>query len=220
MEKKDVEKAKEIIKQFDPALLMRAMQEIDTKVEEEKAKDGIRKVYESIPDAKKRGEILSKAVAELEMELIDKEVMNVRASIEKIDKEVLQEAAKDYFEAIDVKEGCICINPEFCYYPLYCEGYHIHCNGYHIYCRSREECRISLCGYSICGYSICGYRICGHHLFEQCKSIGMIPDIPDIPVDWWKKVITEGAIKEILESPELPKAMEKMIKEMKMKGEL
>lgn len=211
MEKKDVEKAKEIIKQFDPALLMRAMQEIDTKVEEEKAKDGIRKVYESIPDAKKRGEILSKAVAELEMELIDKEVMNVRASIEKIDKEVLQEAAKDYFEAIDVKGMCICINPEFCMRYLISCSYPEFCKRYQIFCRYPEWCGILIS---------CGYRICGHHLFEQCKSIGMIPDIPDIPVDWWKKVITEGAIKEILESPELPKAMEKMIKEMKMKGEL
>jgi len=189
MEKKEVERAKEIIKNFNPALVMRAMQEIDTKVEDvEKAKDGIRKVYESIPDTKMRAEILSKAVTELETEVIDKEVKNVRTSIEKFDKEVLLEAAKDYLEASGL--ATMCMYPE-CICP---EKYYDWCK-YSLLCKNPElyQCRNDLCGSPI-------------HLVEKYW--------------WWRKIMTEGLVKEVLGSPELPRAMEKMINEMKKRGEL
>lgn len=189
MEKKEVERAKEIIKKFDPALVMRAMQEIDTKVEDvEKAKDGIRKVYESIPDTKMRAEILSKAVTELETEVIDKEVKNVRTSIEKFDKEVLLEAAKDYLEASGL--ATMCMNPEF----ICPEPPHL--------CKNPEflGCSEAL---SICGPSL--YLV---EIYWWWK-------------DWrWKEYMTEGLVKEVLGRPELPRAMEKMINEMKKRGEL
>ena len=202
MEKKEVERAKEIIKNFDPALVMRAMQEIDTKVEDvEKAKDGIRKVYESIPDTKMRAEILSKAVTELEMEVIDKEVKNVRTSIEKFDKEVLLEAAKDYLEASGVATMCMypeCICPEGKYYDL-----------------SRSKLP-HLCKYP-------EYHLCKYPEFYPCindlKGCGPFTIHP-VEMDWGRKVMTEGLVKEVLGSPELPRAMEKMINEMKKRGEL
>ncbi|KAF5433296.1 hypothetical protein C5S36_06750 [Candidatus Methanophagaceae archaeon] len=200
MEKKEVERAKEIIKNFDPALVMRAMQEIDTKVEDvEKAKDGIRKVYESIPDTKMRAEILSKAVTELEMEVIDKEVKNVRTSIEKFDKEVLLEAAKDYLEASGIATMCMylvteCIGPEGKYYDL---------------SRSKPP---HLCEYSL----LCKYPEYLCTIALNCGSL-----LHPVEEDWrWRKVMTEGLVKEVLGSPELPRAMEKMINEMKKRGEL
>ena len=211
MDKRDVEKAKEILKKFDPALVMMAIQDADTKVDDvEKAKDGIRKVYESIPDTEKRSEILSKAVTEVETEVIDKEVKNVRVAIEDIAKDVLVEAAVD-LEVIDPAHR-ICHHYHIgCYrYLIGCYHYHVGCYRYLIGCHH----------YHIgCRYSImyeCKALIGFEH--ECSAMLGLEMAVP--PEEYITHPLKEELVNEVLTSPELSRAMEKMIKDMKKKGEL
>jgi hypothetical protein len=116
MAKKDVEKAKKIIERFDPALVAVAMQEMDVKaIDVKRAKEKIRKVYDSIPTKPQQDKmkVLSKAVAEVELELVQKEIENVKVALREFDRAVLVEAAKDY--VIDATSICwfpICICPE------------------------------------------------------------------------------------------------------------
>lgn len=116
MAKKDVEKAKKVIERFDPALVTVAMQEMDVKaIDVEKAKERIRKVYDAIPTKpqKDKMKVLSKAVAEVELEVVQKEIENVKVALREFDRAVLAEAAKDL--AIDTSSICIfpiCICPE------------------------------------------------------------------------------------------------------------
>lgn len=219
MEKKDVERAKEIIKKFDPALVMMAMQETDTKVEDvEKVKEGIRKVYESIPDTKNRSEILSKAVTEVETEVIDKEVKNVRAAIEDIDKAVLMEAAED----LEIVDPARRICP---YYNIGCYRYNIGCYRYLVGCHISIGCHRYLVG---CHFSIggCHYYIrppeheCGAMLGPDYGCIGSLGFEVVPPEEYITHPLKEEIVKEVVTSPELFRAMEKMIKEMKKKGEL
>ncbi len=211
MDKRDVEKAKEILKKFDPALVMMAIQDADTKVDDvEKAKDGIRKVYESIPDTEKRSEILSKAVTEVETEVIDKEVKNVRVAIEGIAKDVLVEAAVD-LEVIDPAHR-ICHHYHIgCYrYLIGCYHYHVGCYRYLIGCHH----------YHIgCRYSImyeCKALIGFEH--ECSAMLGLEMEVP--PEEYITHPLKEELVNEVLTSPKLSRAMEKMIKDMKKKGEL
>ena len=213
MDKRDVERAKEILKKFDPALVAMAIQEADTKVDDvEKAKDGIRKVYESIPDTGNRSEILSKAVTEVEAEVIDKEVKNVRAEIEDLDKEVLVAAAVD-MEVIDPAR-------------MICPLYRIGCY-YHIHCYSYIGCHIHIG----CYYHIHCYRYIGCHtrIWHECRAMlgfehgcgARIGLEMDLDMDrYTTHPLKEELVEEVLASPELSRAMERMIKDMKKKGEL
>ena len=225
MDKRDVEKAKEILKKFDPALVMMAIQDADTKVDDvEKAKDGIRKVYESIPDTEKRSEILSKAVTEVEAEVIDKEVKNVRAAIEDIDKEALVEAAVD-LEVVDPTHRLCLFHHIGChYYNIGCYYSNIGCHYHSISCyHSSIGCHYHSIG---CHYSSIGCHIfIGHECrimlgFEHgCRAmLGLEIVVP--PEEYIINPLKEELVKEVLTSPELSRAMEKMIKNMKKKGEI
>ncbi len=232
MTDEDVELVKEKIKKLDPALVMLAMQEMDIKSDEvEKAKKGIREVYESISDTEKKPEILSKALAELEPEIIDKEIKNVRAMLEDIDKDVLLKATRDLETAASAQLcikyliGCgyriICLR---CIrYSIicldYCVGHSIiclDCVGHSIICRSYRI---------ICGYYVgCGYRIiCPSYEVGCHASIGCGFEIafePPSPGETVTREVKEETVKELVKSPELSKAIMKMIKEMKKKGEI
>ncbi len=249
MTDEDVKLVKEKIKKLDPALVMLAMQEMDIKTDEvEKVKEGIRGVYESISDTEKKPEILSKALAELEPEIIDKEIKNVKAILENIDKDVLLKATRDLETAASAQ---LCIKYLIgCGYRIICPSYEIICTrcvGYRIICLDCVGYRIICSSYEIrCGYRIicpsyevgCGYRIicpsyevgCGYRIICPSYEVGgcrasigcgfAIAFEPPSPEEIVTREVKEETVKEVVKSPELSKAIMKMIKEMKKKGEI
>lgn len=129
MSDKNVEFAKGKIKKLDPELVRLALREKDFEKDEvEKAKEGIRQVYESISDTEKKPEILSRALAELSPEIIDKEVKKVKEILDDIDSDVLREAVKDLEIAVPVSGHCFaCLN-------MIC-GTYLPCGYYAVSCR-------------------------------------------------------------------------------------
>lgn len=111
MAKRDVERAKRRMKRYDPQLVMMALQDIDvSKADVEKAKTSISKAYAAVkakaPQEKMK--VLSQAMAEVNMEVIQKEIETVRASLKEFDRETLTVAVSEAFE----------IDPAFCIFPI------------------------------------------------------------------------------------------------------
>ena len=101
MAKRDVERAKRRMKRYDPQLVMMALQDIDvSKADVEKAKASISKAYAAVkakaPQEKMK--VLSQAMAEVDMEVYQKEIETVRAKLKEFDREVLVEAAQEVLE--------------------------------------------------------------------------------------------------------------------------
>jgi hypothetical protein len=129
MKKDDITKAKKIIEKFDPTLVALAIQHINVKAEDvERAKKGIRNAYESIPMTEDKRKVLSEAVAEVNAELMEKEINNIKVALKDFDKKVIAEATKEYLDSVGLLLYCnhtICICPEggcirynICAYPL------------------------------------------------------------------------------------------------------
>ena len=120
MAKRDVERAKRRMKRYDPQLVMMALQDIDvSKADVEKAKASISKAYAAVkakaPQEKMK--VLSQAMAEVDMEVYQKEIETVRAKLKDFDRAVLVEAAQEVLEF--ETPHCfysICICPEGCHW--------------------------------------------------------------------------------------------------------
>jgi len=101
----DVEKAREIIKKFDPSLVIAAVQQLSIKTEHlNKTKDAIKSVFDSIDkelpegkDPQYKMEVLKQASAEAEMEVMAKEIDNIKNEISKLDQDAVKEVLKDFF---------------------------------------------------------------------------------------------------------------------------
>ncbi len=99
-----LEKAKAIMGKIDPALLSAALSEMmmeADKAEEAdvaKIKKAIKGIYDSIPEGKDKTSLVSKAITELDSEIIEKEIKVIKGKLANIDKETIMEAAKDYGE--------------------------------------------------------------------------------------------------------------------------
>jgi hypothetical protein len=111
-EKDEVKKARELIERFDPALVAIAMQEINIRSQDvERAKEGIRNVYDSIATEphQHKSRVLSKAMAEVRTEVINQEIDKVKEALEGIDRMALLIAMDEagYYHTIPV-EGPIC----------------------------------------------------------------------------------------------------------------
>jgi hypothetical protein len=178
MEGKNVESVKEIIKKFDPELVIRAIQERDIKAADvEKVKMEIKKAYDSLGDKSQdqKIKVFNKASAEIELDLINKEIERTKDAIKDIDKEVLLEAVKDFLDIgeIDICFYPVCICPEggclrkLCPFPL--GGCGIRLCPFPLGGCLRKLCPFPLggCGIKICAFPIggCGIRIdCGYRI--------------------------------------------------------
>lgn len=209
------QRVKEIIKKFDPALVAMAVQEKDINSEDvEKAKKDIIKIYESISERKDRIGILSKALEEINAELINKEVNKVKAALKDFDKDTLIEAMKDL--GMQDVEACLRHSIRIC--PL-CISHQIPC----LFCISyRIPCLFCISHPIECHRCIM-YRIIhpcnGYHIVSRgCESsIAVEVDPGSIVVD---PAELEDIAKGIIESKEMSRAIKKMIREMKKNGEI
>ena len=211
---RDAEKAREVISKIDPKLLSAALSEIMIETDEaeepdvERAKKSLKEIYDSIPEGKDKASIMSKAIAELDADTTAREVKVVKEKLANIDKETLIDAAKDY---IDVDAICI--------YPVGgCWKYQV-CSIYSIGdCWKYPVCSI----YSINGcwkYQVCVIRVWDPPCHFCLRVIYDRPEIPDWePYAGVKEKLKAEIIQELLQSPEINRAMKKMLTKIKNEG--
>lgn len=205
----NLERAKTIMGKIDPSLLSAALSEMLTEADEAeeadvaKAKKAVKGIYDSIPEGRDKKSILSKAITELESEIIEKEVTAIKENFASIDKETIMEAAKDYID----------IQP-ICNSPLA----HLACN---------EKYHIKLCipGCITNGIKPAQYLCNDDHAIYYCPN-GCINSIclnyhlkfgvekPGEIDPRIKEQIKEEIIQEVLQRPELSRAMKKMLKKI------
>lgn len=230
----DVDKAKEIMGKIDPELLSAAINDMVVKEEEaeeadvEKVKEHLKKIHDMLPADKDKMSIIAKAFEELNADVAEKEASLVREKLASFSKETIIEAAKEF---IDI-QAILC--PWYRIYP--CRWYRI--RPCHWYYRIWPDCfwyyRIWPCKwykiYSPCSFyniyrdpcSLYDINYCKVQLGQDipCKSIGI--DIPEIP-EWEinpaiKERLKAEIIQELLQSPELSRAMKKMLTKIKDEG--
>jgi hypothetical protein len=208
--KRDIlERAKTIIGKIDPALLSVALSEmmIDADEAEEadvaKAKEAIKRIYDSIPEGKDKKSIVSKAITELDSDIIKKEVKIIKESLANIDRKTIMEAAKDYVDIDD-----IFISAKFC--------------GSSISCTSAISCKASimcLCALRHPIFSACTFCV-NSSIKPQCPCgiryiVGPYRELEKWEIDpQIREQFKEEIIQEMLQRPELPRAMKKMLKKI------
>jgi len=95
----NLERAKTIMGKIDPELLTVALSEMMLEKDEAEeadvanAKEAIKGIYDSIPEGRDKKSILSKAITELDSDIIEKEVKAIKENLASIDKETIMEAA-------------------------------------------------------------------------------------------------------------------------------
>jgi hypothetical protein len=207
-----LENAKTIMGKIDPALLSAALGEMMMEAEGaedvyvEKVKKAIKEIYDSIPEGKDKTSIVSKAITELDSEIIAKEVKNIKGKLANIDKETIMEAAKDY---VDIEAAASL---------PYCSG----CINYAI----KPQCLLGCIKYAIqtCLLGCIKYTIkpqcsssCIKYVIQYC-SCGIQYLVG--PVHGWeidpviKGQLKEEIIQDVLQRPELSRAMKNMLKKI------
>jgi hypothetical protein len=216
-----LENAKTIMGKIDPALLSAVLSEMMIEAEEEedaevaRVKKAIKGIYESIPAGKDKTSIISKAITELDSEIVEKEVKAIKGKLASIDKETIMEAAKDF---VDLKEIKVCI-----------------CNlksAISVTCGCSLKYSLYPC--QVCVNSIpvtCACLIAGGPDIAYCSKgcIGYLIKPPGCncgiqyiigPYYEWemdpliKGQLKEEIIQEVLQKPELSRAMKKMLKKI------
>jgi hypothetical protein len=234
----NLERAKTIMGKIDPALLSAALSEMMLEAEEAeeadvaKAKKAIKGIYDSIPEGKDKKSIISKAITELDSDIIEKEVKVIKESLASIDKQTIMEAAKDY---VDI--------PEICKFSIYCIQYPVGgcklCISSAICLEFLGGCSFAICSSyplggcdpAICAYPIgCKFAVCSTYPLGGCKpciaykifvcnyhclkyAIYEYPQQGEIDPRI-KEQIKEEIIQEVLQRPELSRAMKKMLKKI------
>jgi hypothetical protein len=208
MEEKDkkrdtLEKAKTIMGKIDPALLSAALSEMMVEADEAeeadvaKVKKAIKGIYDSIPEGKDKTSIVSKAIMELDSEIIKKEVKVIKENLASIDKETIMEAAKDYVDVQEISNKTI-----FCSCALKF-GISVQCAcalkfGIGPFCRRCVK-------FFIIPDCACGIR----YNVGPAREWGEWEIYPQS-----KEQLTEEIIQEVLQSPELSRAMKNMLKKI------
>jgi len=201
----ELERARTIMGKIDPALLSAALSEIMREADEAEEADvaavkkAIKGVYDSIPKGKDKNSILLKAITELDSEIIEKEVKVIKENLASIDRETIMEAAKDYVELKETIQLPWCILYSIkqpCKYII-------------------RPCDYFVCGIClsrICSVVLCGYCISGGGIAcPRCISYG-IPGKPDwVEYPLIKEQFKEEIIHELLQRPELSRAIKKML---------
>jgi hypothetical protein len=153
-----------------------------------KVKKAIKGIYDSIPEGKDKTSIVSKAISELDSEIIEKEVKVIKGKLAGIDKETILEAAKDYV-GIEARDYHL----PACEYAVSVERPPLH-----------DICMVGGCIKYMVTKCIPG---CLHKiLYEVPPEWEINPRI--------KEQLTEEIFQEIIQSPELSRAMKKMLKKI------
>ncbi len=216
----NLDRAKTIMGKIDPALLSSVLHELVVEADEAegpevaKIKASIKKIYDSIPEGKNKTSIISKAIAELNSDITEKEIKAIKVQLAGFDKETIWEAAKDF---VDIQK--------FCTYSIFCS----HCVNYYVMqcqvcVKHAVPCLNCLSSAVHCLKCVTYMINCPNH----CLSHG-IPTIPDWR-DWenpWKgnplmddpapilkEQLKAEIIQELLKNPELSRAMKKMLQKI------
>lgn len=199
-----LERAKEIMQMIDPALLSAALNEImldaDEAEEDEAAriKGAIREIYDSIPEGKNKASIVSKAIKELDSDILEREISTIKESLAEIDMETIMQAAKDFIDIDNLS--------------ISCQLYLIGCKYYII-----KPCAVCIT------YKVNPCLNCIKYIIFPCKHYCLKYAIYEYPKDWLeidppiKEQLKEEIIQEVLQRPELSRAMNKMIRKIQDK---
>ena len=101
MVKSKKDKRKEILKKFDPSLIKIALRELaidEQRIDDKdvvKAKEQIRKIFDSFPVTKDRVKTVLRAFSEAYSEMINEDVETIKTELEDFDKAELLELDKD-----------------------------------------------------------------------------------------------------------------------------
>lgn len=238
--KNDIERAKEIIKKFDPSLVITAVHQMGIKNEDfKKAKEALEKVYNSIgTESQYNLSVLKKASAQLEMEVITKEIEYIKNELSTVGKNAVTEAIKDIYDI--VLESCVtavCICPEnkctffiVCRYPEGCGVYAIDIDVKNLgltYLEAERTLEFNgranvvmrvgdKIGYA--GYCIDSVKCKGKQIWvmKMCKA-----EVHSFDVGIEGIINPEDALLKLSKSnPILHRRVGKMIEDMKDKGEL
>jgi hypothetical protein len=217
MEEKDkkmdkLENVKTIMGKIDPTLLSAALSEMMMEAAEAedaevaKVKKAIKGIYDSIPEGKDKTSIISKAITELDSEIIEKEVKIIKGKLAGIDKETIMEAAKEY---VDIE---VMAKPPFCGSCIIfaikpqCSSF---CLKYAI-----QTCLLGCVKYAIKPPCLTG---CIKYAIPSCDC-GIQYVVGFIPV--WETnpgiigQLKEEIIQEVIQRPELSRAMKNMLKKI------
>jgi hypothetical protein len=213
-----LEKAKTIMGKIDPALLSAALSEMMMEADEAeeadvaKVKKAIKGIYDSIPEGKDKTSIVSKAITELDSEIIEKEVKVIKGKLANIDKETIMVAAKDYVDIQEIK-ACICNLKSAVACVCGLKYYLYTC---HVCVNSPVKCACSISGGSDIAY--CPMGCIGYLIKPPGCSCGIQYIVG--PYHEWemdpliKGQLKEEIIQEVLQRPELSRAMKKMLKKI------
>jgi hypothetical protein len=208
-----LENAKTIMGKIDPALLSAALSDMMMEAagaedaEVAKVKKAIKGIYDSIPEGKDKTSIISKAITELDSEIIAKEVKIIKGKLASIDKETIMEAAKEYVDVV------VLANPPFC----------SNCIIFAI----KPQCSSVCLKYALqttCWFGCVKYAIkpqcsssCIKYVIQSCSCgiqylVGPIPGWETNPVIMGQ--LKEEIIQEVIQRPELSRAMKNMLKKI------
>lgn len=241
----DLEKKKNIIKKFDPALAAVAVRELVAakrieKADVENAKAKIKEVYSSLPATKDRAEIISRALYEAESEVVAEELKKIKTELADLDRDELLEISKELRAA--APECTTCLLPELgcgdCihYFVVacslqYCVGYNViecpACITYSVVCPTCITYQI-MCPYCVTYSIMCRtycikYSIACHVCLARSIVVGPIEPIYEasrLVEPQIDPVVKEKIIEAVVDDPRLSKAMRKLVAEMKKKGEI
>jgi hypothetical protein len=243
MDGKDLEKKKNMIKKFDPALAAVVVKELIIakrieKADVDKAKMKIKEIYTSLPATKDRAEIVSRALDEVNSEVVAEELQKIKSELADLDKDELIEISKELSTA--APECTTCLLPELgcgdCIHHFIVACTSAHCVGYNvIYCpvcitysvvcpacvtyaictecvsyRVTPPCRLRCIRYLV-GCSVC--------LTHQIVIQGSL-EVPELIEPQINSIMKEKIVEAVVDDPRLSKAMRKLIAEMKKKGEI
>lgn len=222
-EMENFERAKAIMGRIDPELLSAALREMIVEADDAeeaevaKAKEAIKRICESIPEGKDKISIISKAITELDSDIQEKEVQSVKEKLEGIDNKTIMEAAKEYIDTQGLCKMAISCNGS-----LPCTTFNVSCA-----CSLRAICHLCL--------HMAIVRPSQEFICNRCLHMAVYPPCPgssitcqynclrhaisEYPMDWVIdpliiEQLKEEIIQELIQGPELPRAMKKMLKKI------
>ncbi len=209
----DIEKAKIVMGKVDPVLLSAALSEM--MIEADKAeeaddvarvKKAIKGVYDSIPEGKDKASIMSKAIAEFDADVVDKEIAIIKEKLAGIALETLMDAATNYVGGRGIIHD-----------PKKLRSYFT-CAIYRVY---GDSCTSNVCKGSdlVLGdpYILCKSDCILFGLKAGCVTLikGEEYCAAGIGIDFDLDVLEERITQNVIQRPELSRALKKMVDQMK-----
>jgi len=216
----DIEKAKIVMGKVDPVLLSAALSEM--MIEADKAeeaddvarvKKAIKSVYDSIPEGKDKASIMSKAIAEFDADVVDKEIAIIKEKLAGIALETLMDAATNYVGGKGILSDPSKLGSYFTCSMFRVQGYGSICSrqivdltprcGLPLWCDKRQIVDLT----TKCDASLwCGR--CLYDIYDTCPA-------PVGGIDLDPNLLEEFVIPRVIQSPQLSRAVKKMVDQMK-----